>query len=121
LKDGRKIIIQNRQLKKIRNQIRSIILCAVDFRLEELLEQMSPFHALEAFWDKKHQLHKELKLAYRRISNEREKLYYDKKKSILFCVLCGQSNKDMVFRANRNEWFCIDCSLKIPDIIPGIR
>lgn len=102
MKDERKIIIRNERLRKIRNNLRQILIRAVwdefwilgnyaslyppplDLPPEELVE----LHYLEG---------------------TRHKLLSLKSGSICECARCSNQENDMIYIEIHDEWYCIEC------------
>jgi len=80
MRNKRKIIIKDSKLRNLRNSLRKIIFLACQEKLRETEKDR-------------------LNWPLRRALN----------KSICFCEICGQTNKDMIYISDLDEWFCIDC------------
>jgi hypothetical protein len=105
MKEEKKVIIRNKQLKQIRNNLREILIRSVYNEIEILnvfcnlyepplelsLEEQKEVYFLEGT---KHTL--------------REALI----KSICVCPLCTHSDKDMVYIPDHDTWYCIECQEK---------
>ncbi|MEE9378508.1 MAG: hypothetical protein V3V33_10790 [Candidatus Lokiarchaeia archaeon] len=105
MKHERRIIIRNKQLRNIRNNLREIIIRSIYDEIEILSTYSSLYGAIldltpeeqkEVFYleGTKHELRKTLH------------------KSVCVCPLCSQSDKDMVFIPLHETWYCVECQEK---------
>jgi hypothetical protein len=105
MKDKRRVIIRNERLKKIRNNLREIIIRSV----YDEIEILSTFSSLyEAVLDLSPEEQKEVFY----LEGTKHELSRALSKSICVCPLCTQSDKDMVYISDHDTWYCIECQEK---------
>ncbi len=105
MKDERRIIIRNEQLKKIRNNLRGILRMAV----YDEINILSTFSSLYgAILDLTPEEQKEVYY----LEGTKHELYDILDKSICVCPLCSKADKDMVYIADHDTWYCIECQEK---------
>ena len=105
MKDDRKIIIRNEKLRKIRNNLREIIIRAVYDEIEILRNYTNLY---EPWLDLTPKEQKEV--AY--LQGTKTELSSLLSKSICACPLCTQTDKDMVYIDLYETWYCIECQEK---------
>ncbi len=105
MKDERRVIIRNEQLKKLRNNLREIIIRAVYDEIEILRN----FDSLYEGWLELTQ-EEQKEVAY--LQGTKHSLSRALNNSICVCPLCTQSDKDMVYIADHEIWYCIECQEK---------
>ncbi len=105
LKHEKKIIIRNEGLKKLRNNLRQIIIRAV----YDEIQILQNFDNLYEDWlSLTPEEQKESAILQGKITN----LFSLLSKSICVCHLCTQSDKDMVFIPLYETWYCVECQEK---------
>ncbi|MFX1298508.1 MAG: DUF2695 domain-containing protein [Promethearchaeota archaeon] len=108
MKKHRRIIIRNELLRNVRNNLRTIILKALNHQLSIIQEKQ------EKFFDDVAELGDipdELAI----LEEQKQSLNRAFNKSICICSVCQKLDKDMVYTTKAEEWFCIDCyENKIP-------
>jgi len=102
MKDERKIVIRNERLRKIRNNLRQILIRAV----------------WDEFWILGHYASlypppldlppEELAELYY-LEGTRHKLSSLKRRSICECARCSSQDKDMIYIGFHDEWYCVEC------------
>jgi len=105
LKDEKKIIIRNEKLRKVRNNLREIIIRAVYDEMQILQNFGNLYRDVLSL---KPEEQKESAILQGRIT----KLSSLLSKSICVCPLCTQSDKDMVYIPIHEMWFCVECQEK---------
>ena len=105
MKVERRIIIHNKRLRRVRNNLRNIIIKAVYDEINRLstitdlygpMLDLTPVEEKEVFFleGTKHILSRALN------------------KSICVCPLCTSDDKDMVYIPEHETWYCIECQEK---------
>jgi len=110
MRDKRAIIIKDPNLRKIRNNLRTILLKAVSVRWRNIN-------------DKRRELKVGPNGSRRTINNFSEdevkqyRTYQDQQsylrdiadRSICKCITCGASDRDMVYNKTYDSWYCTEC------------
>jgi hypothetical protein len=105
MKNERRIIIRNERLKKTRNNLRALLRMAVYDKIEILRK----FDSLYEGWlELTPEEQKEVAL----LQGKKHKLYDLLDKSICVCPLCSKADKDMIYIADHDTWYCIECQEK---------
>ncbi|MGV9206328.1 MAG: hypothetical protein ACOC44_20165 [Promethearchaeia archaeon] len=108
MKDRRKVIIQNKFLKRIRNNLRAFIKEWYSKVRKELFDKRSNImkdYRINKEDRSKNRILKNLKDLKRKI----DRLDKSLTKSIIECPRCHKIDKDMAYFADWDEWYCIDC------------
>ncbi len=105
MKDERRIIIHNERLKKIRNNLREIIIKAVYDEIHILSTYSSLYGAILELTPE------ERKEVYF-LEGTKHQLRSALRKSICVCPLCTHSDRDMVYIPLHETWYCIECQEK---------
>jgi hypothetical protein len=102
MKDERKIIIRNERLRKIRNNLRQILIRAVWDEIEILTYYASlypppldlpPEELAELYY----------------LEGTKHKLFRLKSRSICQCACCSNQKNDMIYIEIHDEWYCVEC------------
>ena len=113
MKRARTIIIRDPKLRKIRNNLRKILLLESVARIKELSARER-----EISLDKDGKLRslttEELREASRLFRESSNYSTY-RKNSICFCELCLSTDKDMSYVPRFRRWFCVDCSKELEE------
>ena len=105
LKHEKQITIRNERLKKIRNNLRVILRMAVYDEIEILRKFDSLYGAVLELTPE------ERKEVYF-LEGTKHELYDLLDKSICVFPLCTHSDRDMVYIADHETWYCIECQEK---------
>ncbi len=105
MRDERRIIIRNERLKKIRNNLRGVLRMAVYDEIEILRKFDSLYEGWLELTPKERK-----EVAY--LQGTKHELYDLLDKSICVCPLCSKADKDMVYIADHETWYCIECQEK---------
>lgn len=97
MKHERIISIKDKNLRKIRNNLRNLLLNELDRRNLNLTQKK---HRLDVNKNSK-QIGK--------INFQISKLNQLERKSICYCRHCHRSDLDMIYSAEKDEWFCPYC------------
>ena len=100
----REIIIKNPILRKVRNNFREVIFKACSARQKKIHEKKQELGLnISSYEDDE----------YGRLSSELSRQWWAIERplrtSILYCPVCGQIDKDMVFNPIREKWYCTEC------------
>ncbi len=109
MKKKRTIILRTPEMRKIRNNIRSLILNAnraVQLRIYDEIEKIK---TPDYFKSHPPELMGDLKKLYER----EQQIERAVRASILLCPACFQSDKDMTYNPVLKTWYCIDCYAKL--------
>ncbi|KKL09197.1 hypothetical protein LCGC14_2568270 [marine sediment metagenome] len=108
MKRARTIIIRDPKLRKIRDNLRKILILESVARVKELSDRRR-----EIRFDKNGEF-RSLTTGEQREANrlfrEYSKYSTSRKDSICFCELCLSTDKDMSYIPRFKRWFCVDCS-----------
>ena len=104
MKDKRAIIIKDPKLRKVRNNLRAILLRAVTDRLINLLDEREKL-AGGAIDD----LSPSELSQYRALQKQESQLSMSADKSICKCIACGKADRDMVYNKPYRAWYCTEC------------
>lgn len=110
MRDKRAIVIKDPQLQKVRNDLRIVLMKAVNKRLIELL------HARERLRVSTNGVYRtiddlspdELK-QFRQLQDQESKLRDLADRSICYCVECKKPDRDMVYNKAYDAWYCTEC------------
>ena len=110
MKKKRAIILKTSSLRKIRNNLRSLILKASSTIQHEIYDEIEKIKTNPDYF-KSHppELVKDLKQLYTREKEISRAI----RASILLCPACFQSDKDMTYNPVRKTWYCTECYAKI--------
>jgi len=95
MKKEKTIIIKSPKLRNIRNELRILLKLWLSDTEASLIEQQMSTSDRQKYAD----LQKSL-----------SKLHLSYIKSICICLLCGKSDKDMIFIPKIDQWLCIECN-----------
>jgi ABC-type phosphate transport system auxiliary subunit len=110
MKDKRAIIIKNPRLQTIRNNFRTLFLKAINTELIRLLNERQNLKIDSDGISRSiddlppNQLKK-----YRQLQEQENNLRESSYRSILACVSCGKSDRDMVYNKAYDAWYCTEC------------
>jgi len=106
LKKKRTILIKNPCLKRIRNNLRSLVIQACGSEQGRLLEEEEKLKTIPDYY-KNHPpgLLKQAK----KLNDQYWAIERPLRASILLCPACFQSDKDMTYNPVRKEWYCTEC------------
>ncbi|HEC40858.1 hypothetical protein LCGC14_0677480 [marine sediment metagenome] len=106
MKNSKIIRIKSDKLRMVRNNLRAIIILAVEDEMRRLT--CLQFKALNDVKIGKLDKNTSDEII-KRIINNISDLKYALKSSICLCSSCSSKTKDMGFNPIRSSWFCIDC------------
>lgn len=110
MKDKRAIIIKDTRLRKIRDGLRNLLIMAINERVSKLIyEQQSLMNTLERGTRSINNLSTDDLKEYKKAQADEEELKFKLSRSILTCVLCGKSNRDMIYNKTYEAWYCNFC------------
>lgn len=113
MKKKRTIRIRNPQLRKVRNQLRLLLIKAESVESMRLLEEMDALDrhkdgTIKSIDDLSPEELKRFRTLQKSESENRRIV----RASICQCATCRQADKDMTFNPAYNMWFCVDCYAK---------
>jgi len=109
LKRKRTVQLRNLRSLRVRYGLRSLLLEVVSSRLHFLSDQKNALQCLEGFWDLNDKDYSSLNYEYQTLTKEASDLNYSLKKSIIFCPVCGQIDRNMIYNIVFNQWLCYNC------------
>jgi ribosomal protein L37AE/L43A len=114
LKKKRTIMIKDPQLRKIRTNLRRLILSACKAEQARIHDEEGILMKEERV-EKRNGTYNDEK--YRRLNKELDDQYWaiedPLRASIIECPVCFKSDKDMTYNPNRKVWYCTDCYEKL--------
>ncbi len=112
MKKYKRIIINNPNLRNLRNNLRNIIQIAESERLTEFINQKRKINEIIRKIGK---ISEEDQNNKQKLESKIQQLERKFNESICICRICQKSDKDMVYATRPKEWFCIDCyETKLP-------
>jgi len=100
----RATVVTNPRLRKIRNNLRSLIISACSEEKSKILDEEEKLRENHDFYDND---------KYRKLSralNDRSwAIEGPLRASILLCPACFKSDRDMIYNPVRKVWYCTDC------------
>ena len=102
MKDERKIVIKTERLKKIRNNLRKILIRAVWDEIEILRNYASLYPPPLDLPPEE-----EVELYY--LQGTKHKLFSLMSRSICECARCLNQEDDMIYIETHDEWYCTEC------------
>ena len=104
----RTIIIKDPCLRKIRDNFRNLIISACSAEMSKIHDEKERLMKNEDFYENE---------KYRKLSKELNDQYWAVERpfraSILYCHVCGKTNKDMTYNPVRKTWYCTECYEKL--------
>jgi len=102
MKDERKIILRNEQLRIFRNNLREVLILAVWDEMD-ILEKYASLYPppLDLPPDELAELYY--------LEGTKHKLFDLIDRSICECPICTKQDKDMIYIGVHDEWYCIEC------------
>ena len=107
MKRKKTVIIKNERLSQIRNNLRRIIVIAVENQVNKLTNQIRSIEINTM--GKYRELDDSKKGEVSDLRLKRRRLNWKLRKSICKCLQCGRVEGDMRFNPMVNEWHCPDC------------
>lgn len=104
LKKKRAIIIRNSHLRRIRNNLRNVIISACSSEQSKIHDERDRLREYDDYYDNEDVLKHAKELNDQSWAIERPL-----RASILLCPTCFQSHKDMIYNPVRKEWYCTEC------------
>lgn len=102
MKDERKIIIRNERLRKIRNNLREILIQAI-WAEDEVLRTYSSLYPPPS------ELPPDELAELYYLEGTRHKLSRLKSRSICQCACCSNQENDMIYIEIHDQWYCVEC------------
>ena len=106
MKKKRSVIIRNPRLRRVRNNLRSLILKAVSEEQARLQAEREKIKTIPDYY-KNHP--PELLEKVKKLNDQYWAIETPLRESILLCPACFQSDKDMIYNPVRKEWYCVEC------------
>jgi len=102
MKDERKIVIKTERLRKIRNNLREILIQAIYNEIDIL-------RAFANLYPPPLELPPEEEVELYYLQGTKHELYSLKRKSICECPVCSKQDRDMIYIDFHEEWYCVEC------------
>jgi hypothetical protein len=99
MKKKRTIRLKDPKLRKIRTELRTLLVREADKRILDLIDKQSSLLDEPSFDGEKDSL----------LENQKNKLRKLLKASICSCATCSDMKKDHVFTPKTREWYCEKC------------
>ena len=100
----RTIIIKDPRLRKIRDNFRDLIISACSAEKSKIHDEKERLMKNKDFFENE---------KYRKLSKELNDQYWAVERplraSILYCHVCGKTNKGMTYNPVRKTWYCTEC------------
>lgn len=115
LKKKRTIVIKDPQLRKIRTNLRRLLISACKTEQSKIHDNEERLREEERASKKNEDTYDDEK--YRRLNKELDERYWaietPLRASILECPVCFKSDKDMTYNPVRKMWYCTECYEKL--------
>ena len=109
MKQKRTVSIKDPKLRRIRDQLRILLLEVNKAKTIEILNRTGKLQKAEGFWDEKSSDYKRLHSKTQELSSQESDLRYAFNNSIIFCPVCRKIDKDMTYNPVSRRWFCVEC------------
>ena len=109
MRKKRTITIKDPRLRKVRNELRCLIMLAEAAEEKKILNKKQELYNIEGFWDEFHVDYKNLNKQAQNLNSQINSLSYAYSSSIVFCPVCHEINKDMTYNPVSKKWFCTEC------------
>ena len=114
MKKKRKIVIKDLRLQRIRNNLRQILIKAIQDRRMNLRSGINVISR-----DSEGRLRMNIddseSVELQRLKDIQYQLNEFTDKSICYCDSCKQINKDMIYNLTLERWYCVECSEEFRD------
>ena len=108
MKRAKTIVIKDPKLRKIRDNLRKILILECVAREEEISARMKKLQLDEVGSLRLLTFAEEEEIS--KLNIELRGYMFAMRDSICFCRLCHSANKDMSYNLKFREWFCVDCN-----------
>ncbi len=105
MKDNRRVILKTERFRKIRFNLRRIIIDSVYDEIEILRNYLKLYRAILESTPKEQ---KEVFF----LQGTKQELIRALNRSICVCSICTKDDRDMVYIKSHNEWYCTKCQDK---------
>jgi len=102
MKDERKIVIRNERLRKIRNNLREILILALYDEIEILRNYASLYGSPLDLPPEE-----EVEVYY--LQGTKHKFFSLMRRSICKCARCSNQENDMIYIEIHDQWYCTEC------------
>lgn len=109
MKQKRTISIRDPKLRRIRDQLRVLLLEVLKSKSIKISNKKEKLRNSEGFWNERSSEFKKLHEKIQGLSSQRSDLRYAFHNSIVFCPVCRKINKDMTYNPVSRVWFCVEC------------
>ena len=106
LKKKRTIIIRNQHLRRLRNNLRSLVIEACAAEQSKIHEEIEKLKLIPDYFETHPP---ELLKRVKELNDKYWAIKTPLRESILLCPACFQSDKDMTYNPVRKEWYCTEC------------
>jgi len=106
MKVKRTVIIKNQHLRRLRNNLRSLVIEACGDEQSKIHEEIEKLKLIPDYY-KTHP--PELLKQVKELNDKYWAIERPLRVSILLCPVCFQTDKDMTYNPVRNTWYCTEC------------
>ena len=114
MKKKRKIVIKDLRLQRVRNNLRQILIGAVQDRRMNLTSEIDAISRDSEGRLRMNINHSE-NMELQRLKDIKSQINELTDKSICYCKGCRQINKDMTYNHTLKRWYCVECSEEFRD------
>lgn len=111
MKRAKTIVIKNPKLRKIRDNLRKILILECVAREEEISARKRKILFDEEGKIRSLTIKEEEEVL--KLSLELRKYMFSMRESICSCQLCHSTDKDMSYNPKEKRWYCVDCSKEL--------
>lgn len=104
LKKKRTIIIRNPCLRRVRNNLRSLLIQTCGDEQSKIHEEEEKLMLIPDYYD-----NEDIQKQAKKLNDQYWAIKRPLRESILLCPACFQSDKDMTYNPVRKEWYCTGC------------
>lgn len=110
MKVKRTVIIRNQHLRRLRNNLRALVIDACAAEQSKIHEEEEKLKLIPDYYETHPP---KLLKRVKELNNMYWAIERPLRESILLCPACFQSDKDMTYNPVREEWYCTECYAKL--------
>ncbi|MFX1328809.1 MAG: hypothetical protein ACFE91_11835 [Promethearchaeota archaeon] len=110
MKNKRTIIIKNPHLRRIRNNLRLLLIEACGIKQRKLQKEKERIKQIPEYFENHPP---ELLNRVKELNDQFWEIERPLRASILLCPVCFQTDKDMTYNPMRKTWYCSECYEKL--------
>lgn len=120
MKKKRTIVIKNPNLRKVRDNLRKLLLEWGSKQLDDLFNTRDSIERTKQGKMRRfNDLSSNEKARIEHITSKITKIRKIKNDSICQCAVCSASDKDMTYNPVRERWFCVECYYQLQQDFKG--